>query len=110
MTPGDRSPPPTNRKIPTQARELILDASPYQKLKSAIEEIKALAEAGQWDAAALLASRLQPEGLPAATPADRNAIETALAAVASIDETAVTLHGQTSRLLAAFSTPKSKAP
>lgn len=84
--------------------------SPYQTLRAEIEEIRTLAEAGNWDAAALLASQLHLDALPAATPADRATIEAALIAVASISERAETLHGQTARLLAAFSKPKPKNP
>lgn len=90
--------------------DCTLTPSPYQTLKATIEEIKALAEAGKWDAAALLASKLRLESLPAAKPADRTAIEAALAAVAEISENAETLHGQTARLLAAFSKPQGKHP
>lgn len=83
--------------------------TPYQNLEIIVAEIKRQAEAGEWDIAAQIAAQLgaqlQKTGLPAATSIDRDAIEAALATIASITERAVPLQADMARLLKAFGPP-----
>lgn len=82
---------------------------PYQNLAIIIAAIRRQAEAGAWEDAAKLAAQLgQHIGaapLPAATAADRNALEVALADIAAITERAGPLQEDIGRLLAAFGSP-----
>ncbi|MCX8146481.1 MAG: hypothetical protein N3C59_09130 [Azovibrio sp.] len=83
---------------------------PYQNLAIIIAAIRRQAEAGAWEDAAKLAAQLgQHIGaappLPAATAADRNALEAALADIAAITERAGPLQEDIGRLLAAFGSP-----
>lgn len=74
----------------------------YRDLESLTIKLKALAEAGDWDTVASLISSIRPDQLPKARPSDRAAIEAALQNIAEIDERALPLRDDISRLLSAF--------
>lgn len=83
--------------------------SPYQNLAIITAEIRRQAEIGEWDGAAGIAAQLGRHigtaTLPAATPADRVAIETALENIAAIADRAGPLQEDIGRLLRAFGAP-----
>ncbi|GHT82353.1 hypothetical protein AGMMS49960_00660 [Betaproteobacteria bacterium] len=78
--------------------------SPYPSLAQKTAELKKLAEAGQWeDASRLMASiTAKVPSFPAPQPADRAALESALADFKEVGERAVPLHADIAKLLAAF--------
>jgi len=80
--------------------------TPYQNLEIVAAEIKRQAEAGEWEIAAQIATRLSTQieaaGIPPATQQDRAAIEAALASIAAITERAEPLRDDIARLLKAF--------
>lgn len=79
--------------------------SAYRNLESLTIQLKALAEAGDWDAVASLIAGLRPDQLPKARPSDRAAIEAALQNIAIVNERATPLREDISRMLSAFGAP-----
>lgn len=80
--------------------------SPYQNLEIITAALKKRSEEGDWEGAAQIAAQLQAQinSFPAATPADRSAIEAAMAHIASVTEYAGPLRDDIARLLQAFGT------
>lgn len=80
--------------------------SPYQNLEIITSALKKKSEEGDWEGAARIAAQLQVQissaSFPDATPADRPAIEAAMAHIASITEYAGPLREDIARLLQAF--------
>lgn len=81
----------------------------YHSIELITAEMKALAEANDWEAVALLIPHLKVDALPRAMPADREVIEMILANIAAVSERAEPLREDIARLLAGFSGSSRKA-
>lgn len=84
-----------------------MNESPYARLAGLSASIERLAEAGEWDRCAALTVEmlgLLKSGMPNARPADRASITAALESIAAIEERAMPLHEDITRLLKAFGT------
>lgn len=79
-----------------------MTSTAYTNLALIIDELRKLAENGEWAAAAQVVSQLNQARLPDATQEDRKALETIVSTIADIEERAEYLHGDLSRLLKAF--------
>jgi hypothetical protein len=87
-----------------------MSASLYLALDTVIAELKKCAEAGEWEQAALMATRISAQlgaesgtsRFPAARAEDRAALESCLANIAAIVERAAPLREDVGRLLKAF--------
>ncbi|MDR0672681.1 MAG: hypothetical protein LBF93_03260 [Zoogloeaceae bacterium] len=81
--------------------------TPYQNLSLVMREIARLAEAGEWDKAALTARQVNTQiksgYLPPAREPDRAAIEDALASLSAVTDRAGPLRQDIATLLTAFS-------
>jgi hypothetical protein len=80
--------------------------TPYRNLALAMREVARLAEAGEWEKAALTATRLnaqiQSGALPPAQESDRAAIEESLTHLHAVTDRAEPLHQDIATLLKAF--------
>lgn len=78
-------------------------AAPYTNLLATVQQLRQLADNGDWEAAAALAATIDLAALPPAEAADRASLEEALGLIADIDEKASWLKNDIGRLLKGFS-------
>jgi hypothetical protein len=87
--------------------------TPYQNLSLVTREIARLAEAGEWEQAALIATQanaqIQSGYLPPARESDRAAIEESLACLRAVSERAEPLRQDIAALLKAFGGAKTQS-
>ncbi|MDR3351569.1 MAG: hypothetical protein LBO00_00840 [Zoogloeaceae bacterium] len=80
--------------------------APYALLREMLVQLKGCSDAGNWEAAAQIATRIaaqvEAKDFPAATTQDQALIEACLAEIAAITEKAAPLHADIGRLLRAF--------